>query len=79
MLNIISIRNRPEYKERAIHYFQRHWASEETLMLYENCISHCIDAENPLPDWYLLEENGLSSLGGIVTYLYPSALKQLGS
>ncbi|MBN3133584.1 GNAT family N-acetyltransferase [Pectobacterium brasiliense] len=58
MPNIISVRNRPEYKEQAIQYFQRHWASDETLMLYEDCISHCIDAENPLPDWYLLEKDG---------------------
>ncbi|WP_224651490.1 GNAT family N-acetyltransferase [Pectobacterium versatile] len=58
MLNIISVRNHPEYKEPAIHYFQRHWASDETFILYEDCISHCIDAENPLPDWYLLEKDG---------------------
>lgn len=54
MLNIISVRNRPEYKEQAIQYFQRHWVSDETQMLYEDCISHCIDVENPLPDWYLI-------------------------
>ncbi|MGQ5290520.1 GNAT family N-acetyltransferase [Pectobacterium actinidiae] len=58
MLTIISVRNQPEYKERAVHYFQRHWASDDTLMLYEDCINHCIDAENPLPDWYLLEKDG---------------------
>ncbi|MEI7164178.1 GNAT family N-acetyltransferase [Pectobacterium parmentieri] len=68
MLNIISIRNRPEYKEQAIHYFQRHWASKETLMLYEDCISHCINAENPLPDWYLLEKDGVIIGGaGLIT------------
>lgn len=53
-MNIISVRQEPAYRDVAIDYFQRQWASPETMMLYQDSITHCIDAVNPLPQWYLL-------------------------
>lgn len=57
MIKIISVRNQPEYKDKAIHYFQSKWATDETKMLYQDCITQCISAKNPLPQWYLMELN----------------------
>ncbi|WP_421081078.1 GNAT family N-acetyltransferase, partial [Serratia fonticola] len=53
-VKIISVRQEPAYRDVAIDYFQRQWASPETMMLYQDSITRCIDAVNPLPQWYLL-------------------------
>jgi hypothetical protein len=56
-MKMISVRQLPEFKSQAIRYFQQHWATEETLMMYEDAITRCIGAVNPLPQWYLLMDN----------------------
>ncbi len=53
-MKIISVNENPECKDRAIGYFQSKWASEQSMMVYEDCITHCITTSNPLPQWYLL-------------------------
>lgn len=58
LVEIVSVREHPDYKDIAIQYFQDKWASPQTLMVYDDCITHCIGAVNPLPQWYLLEEDG---------------------
>jgi len=66
-MNIISVRENPEYKEKAILYIQQSW-SEVAPIIYENCISHCIRAEQPLPQWYLLEkEDKIIGCAGLIT------------
>lgn len=66
-MNIISVRTNPQYKERAIAYLQQAW-SEVSPVIYENCIANCINAEQPLPQWYLLEhENKIIGCAGLVT------------
>lgn len=66
-MNIISIRENPEYKEKAIEYFQKWWPTVSPL-LYRDCIVNCIDAEQPLPQWYLLElENEIIGGAGLIT------------
>ena len=67
-MRIISIKENPEYKDRAIKYFQSKWASKESLMVYEDCISNCITTKNPLPHWYLLmDEDEIIGCAGLIT------------
>lgn len=53
-MKVISVKENPEYISEAITYFQLKWASETTMMLYENSIKHATDLANPFPQWYLL-------------------------
>lgn len=67
-MNIISVREIPSYKEKAISYIQSKWASQASLMVYEDCISNCIATTNPLPQWYLLELDGdIIGCAGLIT------------
>ena len=45
-MRIISVRENPEYKETAIRFFQQSWDTVSPI-LYEDSITHSIDAENP--------------------------------
>jgi len=66
-MNIISIREHPEYKDRAIAYFQKSWPSVQPI-IYEDCITHCIGARNPLPQWYLLfDKSDIIGCAGLIT------------
>lgn len=63
-----SIRRHPELMGRAIAYFQEKWASEASRPVYEDCITHCIHSESPLPQWYLLlEGNKVIGCAGLIT------------
>ena len=67
-MEIVSVRENPIYKERAIQYFQSKWASKESLMVYEDCIKNSITTLNPLPRWYLLIDNEtIIGCAGLIT------------
>ncbi|HID8274258.1 TPA: GNAT family N-acetyltransferase [Serratia marcescens] len=67
-MDMISVRQVPELAPRAIAYFQRHWATAETLMMYEDAINRSLGAINPLPQWYLLMENDrILGCAGLIT------------
>ena len=67
-MDIINTRQRPEYKDRAIAYFQCKWANENNKMVYEDCISHSLTTENPLPVWYLLlDDDIIIGCAGLIT------------
>ena len=55
ILKIISVRQNPDIKNKAITYLQNSWP-EVLPIIYEDCISHSINARNFLPQWYLLEK-----------------------
>ena len=67
-MKVYSVRKHPELKEKAIKYFQLKWANEDSKMVYEDCISHSITTENPLPHWYLLMEGDeIIGCAGLIT------------
>lgn len=66
-MRIISVRETPEYKNKAIEYFQSKWESVLPV-IYEDCISHSVASKNPLPQWYLLEkDNVIIGCAGLIT------------
>lgn len=66
-MQIISVRENPEYKDEAIKYFQRSWQSVLPI-LYEDSISNSINAKNPLPQWYLLKKDDeIIGCAGLIT------------
>ncbi|MEH6841796.1 GNAT family N-acetyltransferase, partial [Priestia megaterium] len=57
-MEIINVREHVEYQDKAIKYIQNKWANENTLKLYEDCITHSLKTDNSRPIWYLLENTG---------------------
>lgn len=67
-LHVVSVREEPACLDAAITYFQKHWASEDSMMVYEDCISHCVGAKAPLPQWYLLlDGERIVGCAGLIT------------
>ncbi len=67
-MEIISVKEYPKYKDRAVSYFQSKWANENSMMVYTDCITHCITTPNPLPQWYLLMDNDkIIGCAGLIT------------
>ena len=68
MMQVISVREHPEKTEEFIAYFQKHWASEDSMAVYDDCIRSCTTTERPLPQWYLLKD-GERTIGcaGLIT------------
>jgi len=66
-MKIISVREDTEYKDIAIKFFQQSWTIVYPV-IYEDSICHSINAENDLPQWYLLEkENEIIGCAGLIT------------
>ncbi len=67
MPKVMSVRENPGYKEKAVGYLQQSWP-EVWPVMYRDCLDHCLDAENPLPQWYLLEKEGaVIGCAGLIT------------
>ena len=50
---VISVRENPNLAQTAIGYIQAAWPDVPGVV-YEDCISHSLNASGPLPQWYLL-------------------------
>lgn len=65
-MQIISIRENPEFKDIAIEYFSSKWSVPK--IVYEDSISNAITTSSPLPQWYLLENEGeVIGCAGLIT------------
>ena len=64
---IVSVRDNPEYLDRAVDYFSAKWAVPRAV--YQDCISNCITTESPLPRWYLFMKHPGEIIGsyGLIT------------
>ena len=68
MIEAIALREHPELCDAAIAYFQATWASDASLMVYDDCIRHSLTTENLLPRWYLLTDDGaIIGCAGLIT------------
>lgn len=67
-LGLISVRENSEWTDRMIAFFQRHWATEASMMVYDDCIRSCVEAVGSLPQWYALADGGEIVAGcGLIT------------
>ena len=73
-MQIISVRENPEWTETVISYFQKRWAGENSMMVYDDCIRHCLGAASPLPQWYLLVDGDKIVGGAVMTKEYADAI-----
>lgn len=62
-MNILSLRQCPELLETFIAWFQDKWASENSRMVYRDCMERCLNSGAPLPQWYLVMD-GEQIVGG---------------
>lgn len=53
-IKLISVREKPEELERIIAYFQRIWASDDSMMVYDDAIRSALMSDNALPQWLVL-------------------------
>jgi len=73
-MEVVNLREQKQYKERAIAYFQKIWATDDSKMVYEDCISRSLVTESPLPIWYLLlDEDKIMGCVGLITNDFISA------
>jgi len=56
-INIISVRENPEYLERAVDYLSSKWGISREV--YHESVSDGIHTKNSLPRWYLLLKDGV--------------------
>ena len=65
--SVISVRENPEYLDRAVDYLSSKW--NVAYDVYNDCISHSITTDSPLPRWYLLlnESNRIVGCYGLIT------------
>ncbi len=67
-LKIISVKESPQYKNAAVAYFQKCWATNDSLAFYEDSILSFLVSPSPLPQWYLLTlDDEIIGCAGLIT------------
>jgi GNAT superfamily N-acetyltransferase len=68
-MRVVSIRQEPTYKECAAKYIHGKWGDETNYPLYEDSIFGCVRSSDPLPHWYLLEnQNEIIGCAGLIDH-----------
>ena len=58
---IADVRDYPDQTSVYIRYFQKYWASPDSMMVYDDCIRHAARTDQKLPHWYLLMDSDVFS------------------
>ncbi len=67
-MELFSVREHPQMEALFIEYFQKRWASENSMAVYDDCIKNCVKTDSPLPHWYLLMEGDtVVGCAGLIT------------
>ena len=61
-MQVITLKEHPEYLAEAIRYFQKQWAGPDSLMVYEDSLTHSFST-SILPQWLLLVNDEMASDG----------------
>ena len=78
-MEVIRVREKPEWASRAIAYFQKIWGNEQRNPVYEDSIRHSLTTDAPLPRWYLLTEgNTIVGCAGLITNDFISRMDHIG-
>lgn len=65
---IYSLREHPQQMTAVIAYFQQQWASEESMIVYDDALRRTPGAKNPLPQWYWLQDGErIIGCAGLIT------------
>lgn len=59
---IISLREQPQFLATGLRFLQKNW-SDISPLVYENCLTHCLDSPNKLPQWYFLQADEAQTIG----------------
>ncbi len=67
-MKLVSINEAPQFTPQAIEYFQKIWASKDTMSVYHDSISHAGQNKYLLPQWYLLmKDQTIIGCAGLIT------------
>lgn len=67
-MELISLKQNPESKDEILKYIQSKWANENSMMVYEDCLNHCFESDNSLPQWYILKDGDkIAGCAGLIT------------
>ena len=67
-MQVISIKQHPDYFESGLAYIQKKWANSNSQMVYHDCLTHMIKTTQPLPQWWLLvDDKTIVGCVGLIT------------
>lgn len=72
-MKLYSLRENPNLLELFIAYFQKNWASPDSMAVYDDCMRCAVTSDAKLPQWYLLidgddpEKDPIVGCAGLIT------------
>ena len=53
-MKIISIKDNPSFKVKATQYIISKWATQQSTMVYQDCIDSMMTSPSPIPQWSVM-------------------------